>query len=104
MAGSGTANKSTDKPAKYDDPTYGDNINWFVTYQMGFMYWRYFMWNFAGKQNDIQGFGNKETATGYQAFLLLTMPAWATNHVCLQASRITKRITSYTLFLLSLVL
>lgn len=45
--------------AKYAAPTYGDNINWFVTYQMGFMYWRYFMWNFAGKQNDVQGFGNK---------------------------------------------
>lgn len=44
---------------KYAAPTYGDNINWFVTYQMGFMYWRYFMWNFAGKQNDVQGFGNK---------------------------------------------
>jgi hypothetical protein len=44
---------------KYEDPTYADNINWFVSYQMGFMYWRYFMWNFAGKQNDIQGFGNK---------------------------------------------
>ncbi|HVG16823.1 MAG TPA: DUF2723 domain-containing protein [Chitinophagaceae bacterium] len=45
--------------SKYADPSYGDNINWFVTYQMSFMYWRYFMWNFAGKQNDIQGFGNK---------------------------------------------
>ena len=44
---------------KYDDPSYGDNINWFFTYQNGFMYWRYFMWNFAGKQNDIQGLGNK---------------------------------------------
>jgi drug/metabolite transporter (DMT)-like permease len=43
----------------YEKPTYGDNIKWFFTYQMGFMYWRYFMWNFAGKQNDVQGFGNK---------------------------------------------
>lgn len=40
-------------------PTYADNIQWFMSYQMGFMYWRYFMWNFAGKQNDIQGAGNK---------------------------------------------
>lgn len=44
---------------KYAPPTYADNIHWFITYQMGFMYWRYFMWNFAGKQNDIQGFGSK---------------------------------------------
>lgn len=40
-------------------PTFGDNLNWFFTYQMGLMYWRYFMWNFAGKQNDIEGLGNK---------------------------------------------
>jgi hypothetical protein len=40
-------------------PTYGDNLNWFFSYQLGFMYWRYFMWNFSGKQNDIQGYGNK---------------------------------------------
>ncbi len=39
-------------------PTYGDNFEWFFTYQMGLMYWRYFMWNFAGKQNDIQGMGS----------------------------------------------
>ena len=39
-------------------PTYADNAEWFMTYQMGLMYWRYFMWNFAGKQNDIQGLGN----------------------------------------------
>jgi len=44
---------------KYDDPSYGDNMQWFFTYQMGLMYWRYFMWNFAGKQNDVQGLGNK---------------------------------------------
>jgi hypothetical protein len=43
---------------KYEAPTYGDNLNWFFTYQMGLMYWRYFMWNFAGKQNDVQGMGN----------------------------------------------
>jgi len=43
----------------YEAPTYADNINWFFTYQMAHMYWRYFMWNFAGRQNDIQGFGSK---------------------------------------------
>jgi len=43
---------------KYEAPTYGDNFEWFFTYQMNLMYWRYFMWNFAGKQNDVQGLGN----------------------------------------------
>lgn len=36
-------------------PTMGDNIAFFVSYQFNWMYWRYFMWNFAGKQNDVQG-------------------------------------------------
>ena len=36
-------------------PTMGDNINFFLQYQVGWMYMRYFMWNFAGKQNDLQG-------------------------------------------------
>ena len=36
-------------------PTMGDNISFFMQYQFGWMYMRYFMWNFAGKQNDIQG-------------------------------------------------
>ncbi len=30
-----------------------------MSYQFRWMYWRYFMWNFAGKQNDLQGFGNR---------------------------------------------
>jgi len=38
----------------YDKPTMGDNINFFFSYQFNWMYWRYFMWNFAGKQNDLQ--------------------------------------------------
>jgi hypothetical protein len=36
------------------NPTFVDNIRFFIDYQIGFMYWRYFMWNFAGKQNDMQ--------------------------------------------------
>ncbi len=36
-------------------PTFGENLDFFFSYQIGFMYWRYFMWNFAGRQNDIQG-------------------------------------------------
>jgi hypothetical protein len=39
-------------------PTLRDNIKFFTNYQFGFMYLRYFLWNFAGKQNDLQGFGN----------------------------------------------
>jgi len=41
-----------------EQPTFSNNIQYFLTYQFNWMYWRYFMWNFAGKQNDLQGFGN----------------------------------------------
>lgn len=41
------------------DPDMSDNIKFFFQYQINIMYWRYFMWNFAGKQNDIQGLGEK---------------------------------------------
>ena len=38
-------------------PTFFQNIRFFFSYQLNFMYWRYFMWNFSGRQNDIQGSG-----------------------------------------------
>ena len=41
-------------------PTFLDNMKFFLGYQCNFMYWRYFMWNFAGRQNDLQGNGEKE--------------------------------------------
>ena len=41
-------------------PTQWENIKFFFRYQLNFMYWRYFMWNFAGRQNDLQGSGEIE--------------------------------------------
>lgn len=41
-------------------PTQLENLRFFLSYQCNFMYWRYFMWNFAGRQNDIQGHGEPE--------------------------------------------
>jgi len=38
-------------------PSFGENLRFFFRYQIGYMYLRYFMWNFAGRQNDIQGHG-----------------------------------------------
>lgn len=38
-------------------PTFAENLRYFFAYQLNFMYWRYFMWNFSGRQNDIQGHG-----------------------------------------------
>lgn len=39
-------------------PTFGENLEFFFKYQLNYMYWRYFMWNFSGRQNDIQGHGD----------------------------------------------
>ena len=47
-------------PASGIMPTQWSNMKFFLGYQMGHMYWRYFMWNFAGRQNDIQGHGQLE--------------------------------------------
>ena len=41
-------------------PTTLENLRFFISYQLNFMYWRYFMWNFVGRQNNIQGHGEVE--------------------------------------------
>ena len=41
-------------------PTMLENLRFFLSYQVNFMYWRYFMWNFAGRQNDLQSQGEIE--------------------------------------------
>jgi len=41
-------------------PSFLQNLEFFTSYQMGFMYWRYFLWNFAGRQDDIQGSGDQK--------------------------------------------
>ena len=41
-------------------PTFWENVKFFFSYQLNFMYWRYFLWNFVGRQNDIQGHGELE--------------------------------------------
>lgn len=50
-------------------PSFANNMKYFFNYQVGHMYWRYFMWNFSGRQNDIQGHGdirNGNWITGIQ--------------------------------------
>ncbi len=43
------------------EPTFGENLHFFFSYQLNYMYWRYFLWNFVGRQNDIQA--SKSTLT-----------------------------------------
>ncbi len=52
-------------------PTGLNNLKFFVNYQLNWMYWRYFLWNFSGRQNDIQGHGNTihgNWITGFDAW------------------------------------
>ena len=58
--------------AKHDKPTFFQNLAFFFDYQMNWMYWRYFMWNFAGRQNEIHSpspgdpfIGNWESGIGF---------------------------------------
>ena len=46
------------KSRKNKKPSFADNLSYFFNYQINHMYFRYFMWNFAGKQNDIQSHGS----------------------------------------------
>ena len=58
--------------AEHNMPTFGDNMRFFFDYQLNWMYWRYFMWNFAGRQNEIHSpspgdifIGNWESGIGF---------------------------------------
>ena len=53
-------NDPTGRLSSVKMPTQWENLRFFLSYQVNFMYWRYFMWNFAGRQNDIQGHGELE--------------------------------------------
>jgi hypothetical protein len=51
-------------------PTFGQNLRFMFRHQLGFMYFRYFMWNFSGRQNDVQSTGgpiNGNWITGIEA-------------------------------------
>jgi len=52
-------------------PAFSENLTYFFKYQVNWMYWRYFLWNFVGRQNDVQGHGNSTDGnwiTGIKSF------------------------------------
>ena len=55
-------------------PTWQQNIKFFHSYQLGYMYWRYFMWNFAGRQNDLQGHGDYQNGNWISGFGAIDNP------------------------------
>jgi hypothetical protein len=58
IARDNNGNIQYDRNSPKNPPGFGKNLKFFFSYQLGHMYLRYFMWNFAGRQNDVQGFGD----------------------------------------------
>ncbi|MBN2175909.1 MAG: DUF2723 domain-containing protein [Bacteroidales bacterium] len=52
-------------------PTFTENLRFYVRYQLGFMYFRYFMWNFSGRQNDVQGMSDRKDGNWISGFRFL---------------------------------
>ena len=69
------------EPPVGEKPTFAQNMTFFHRYQMGWMYWRYFMWNFAGRQNDIQGH-HFDDNTGLQGIHYPTVNVTDGNWIC----------------------
>ncbi|MFN4123396.1 MAG: DUF2723 domain-containing protein [Flavobacteriales bacterium] len=61
-------------------PAFSENLRFFFSYQLGFMYWRYFSWNFVGRQNDIQGHGNILDGNWKSGFSFVDSPRLGTQH------------------------
>lgn len=55
-------------------PTFSENMSYFFRYQVNWMYFRYFMWNFSGRQNDIQGDGNQMNGNWKSGFSFIDTP------------------------------
>ena len=61
-------NSNYHEDGKVKIPTFIENLQFFFSYQCNFMYWRYFLWNFAGRQNDIKGDGEVEHGNWLSGF------------------------------------
>jgi MFS family permease len=84
-------------------PTFIENIRFMVSYQFGFMYFRYFMWNFAGKQNDTQGSGGAVNGNWITGINFLDKPRVGTSDLPSDLKNDTSRNRYYLLpFLLGL--
>ncbi len=84
-------------------PTFGENMRFMVSYQVGFMYLRYFMWNFSGKQNDTQGSGGAVNGNWITGIKFLDEPRVGTSDMPADMKNDTSRNKYYLLpFLLGL--
>ncbi len=62
-------------------PTFGENLRFMFSYQFGYMYFRYFMWNFVGRQNDTQGTGGAVNGNWITGIKFLDEPRVGTSEL-----------------------
>ena len=65
---------SVEKGVSAWQPSFWDSLKYFFNYQLNHMYWRYFMWNFAGRQNDIQGNGEPHIGNWISGYSFIDTP------------------------------
>ncbi len=68
------ADGNTVQSAQIPRPSFAQNMRYFINYQLNHMYWRYFMWNFAGRQNDIAGNGEANRGNWISGIPLIDNP------------------------------
>ncbi len=83
------------KPQTRYRPTFVENLRFFFTYQIGHMYVRYFMWNFVGRQNDVQGFGSIEEGNWISGIPFLDKARLGHDQIDLPHSRQNKAANKY---------
>jgi len=66
-----TVQDAKNQPVVIDKPTFAENLDFFFRYQVGHMYMRYFLWNFAGRQNDVEGHGGIQSGNWYSGIKAL---------------------------------
>lgn len=86
------------KTKTLNKPTFGENLKYFFSYQIGHMYIRYFMWNFAGRQNDVQGFGGKEDGNWISGIPFLDKARLGHSQADLPDSKQNRGTNKYYLF------
>lgn len=88
---------SADEP-----PTAHDNLSFFFSYQMDWLWWRYFMWNYAGRQNDYEGQGEARNGNWISGIPLIDYPR--TGHIDLMSDPYRKNAARNELYCLPLLL
>jgi hypothetical protein len=103
----GTPITVTDPDGKkqvFKKPTFGENLRFMFSYQIGYMYLRYFMWNFSGKQNDTQGSGGAVNGNWITGINFLDKPRVGSSDLPADMKNDTSRNTYYLLpFLLGVI-